>query len=184
MTHANVQNSQQKNGKLTAKLEEETPRNKLCVDLIGPYKIRRKGKDPLILKAVTIIDPLTGWFEVIQYSNKKAMTIANFVETLWLVRYPWTVEITYDQGGEFLGHEFKNILIEDEYGINNKPASPGKPQENAIIEIIHQVLGNLLCTYNLQKIYVDDADPWMGILAAAAFAVQSRYHMMKDKSSG
>ena len=49
----------------------------------------RKGKEPLILKAVTIIEPATGWFEVMQYSNKKETTIANLVETTWLVRYPW-----------------------------------------------------------------------------------------------
>ena len=59
-----------------------------------------------------MIDPVTGWFEVTQYRNKKAMKIANLVETTWLVRYPWPVDIMYDRGGEFLGHEFKNILIE------------------------------------------------------------------------
>ena len=32
-----------KNGKLLAKLYEEIPWNKLCVDLIGTYVIRRKG---------------------------------------------------------------------------------------------------------------------------------------------
>ena len=112
---------------------EETPWNKLCVDLIGPYKIRRKGKDPLILKAVTMIYPVTGWFEVTKYSYKKATTIKNLVETTWLARYPWPVEITYDQGGELLGHEFKNTLIENEYGFKTKPASPGNPQVNAII---------------------------------------------------
>ena len=31
-------------GKLPAKLAEEIPWNKLCVDLIVPYVIRRKGK--------------------------------------------------------------------------------------------------------------------------------------------
>ena len=51
-----------KNGKLPANLAEETPWNKLCVDLIGPYKIRRIEKEPLILKYVTMIDPVTGWF--------------------------------------------------------------------------------------------------------------------------
>ena len=61
-----------KNGKLPYKLAEETPWNKLCVDLIGPYIICRKGKEPLILKVVTMIQPVTGWFEVTQYSNKKA----------------------------------------------------------------------------------------------------------------
>ena len=33
-----------KYGKLPAKLSEDIPWNKLCVDLIGPYGIRRKGK--------------------------------------------------------------------------------------------------------------------------------------------
>ena len=55
---------------------------------------------------------------------------------------------------------------------------------NANIEIIHQVLGNLLRTYNLQETYVDDADPFMGILASAAFAVQSTYHKTKLKIPG
>ena len=39
-----------------------------------------------------MIYPVTGWFEVTQYSDKKVMTIANLVETTWLFRYPWTVE--------------------------------------------------------------------------------------------
>ena len=53
-----------KNGKLPAKLAEEIPWNKPCVDLIGTYKIRRKQREPLILKAVTMIYPLTRWFEI------------------------------------------------------------------------------------------------------------------------
>ena len=67
--------------------------------MIGPYKIRRKGKEPIILKAITMINPVTGWFEVTQYSNKKATTITNLVETTWMVRYTWSVDITYDRGG-------------------------------------------------------------------------------------
>ena len=80
-------------------MAEETLRNKLCVDLIGPYKILKKGKDPLILKAITMIDPVTRWFEVTQYRNKKAMTIVKLVENMWLVWYPCPVEITYDRRG-------------------------------------------------------------------------------------
>ena len=53
-----------------------------------------------------------------QYRNKKAVTIADLVETIWLVRYPWPVEISYEQGGELLGREFKDRLIENEYGID------------------------------------------------------------------
>ena len=94
-------------------MAESTPWNKLCVDLIGTYKIRRKGKEHLILKAFTMIDTTTEWFEMMQYRDKKAMTIANLVKTTWMVRYPWPVEITYDLDGEFFGHEFKNSLIEN-----------------------------------------------------------------------
>ena len=48
----------------------------------SPLKILRKGKYHLILKAVKTIEPVTGWFEVAQCSDKKAMMIANLVETM------------------------------------------------------------------------------------------------------
>ena len=66
-TCQHTKKSNEKYGKLPAKLAEEIPWNKLCVYLIGPYFIRRKGKkENLHLKAVTIIDPVTGWFEIAQ----------------------------------------------------------------------------------------------------------------------
>ena len=49
---------------------------------------------------------------------------------------------------------------------------PTNPQENAIIDRINQVLGNLLRKLNLQEKYVADAEPWMGILEEAAFTLQ------------
>ena len=67
-------------------------------------------------------------------------------------------------------------MIESEYGIKTDPDSTRNPQSNAIIEIIHQVLRNLVCTYNLQETYVDDTDLWIGILAAADFSLSSMYH--------
>ena len=79
----------------------------------------------------------------------------------------------YDRGGEFLVHDIKNSLIENEYAINTKPDSTGNLQANAITERIHQVLGNLVHTYNIKETYVDDSDPWMGILATAVLAVRS-----------
>ena len=39
-----------KYGNLPANTAEETPWNKLCVDIIRPCKIPLKGKEPLILK--------------------------------------------------------------------------------------------------------------------------------------
>ena len=72
-----------------------------------------------------MIDPITGWFEVTQYRNNKAMLISNLVETMWLIHYPWLVDITYEVVRELLHQKFKNILIENEYSIKTKPASPG-----------------------------------------------------------
>ena len=52
--------SNKKNRKLPAKLAEEIPCNKLCVDLMGRYVIRRRvKKENLHLKSVTMINPVT-----------------------------------------------------------------------------------------------------------------------------
>ena len=90
----------------------KTPWNKLCVDLIGPFNIRRKGKEHLILKSI-IIDPVTGWSEVTKYDDKKAIAIKSLVETMWLSKYPWPSEIRYGCRSEYLGHEFKNNLTDE-----------------------------------------------------------------------
>ena len=44
---------------------------------------------------------------------------------------------------------------------------------NAVLERIHEGLGNLVRTFNISKNYVDKDDPWLGILSAAAFAIRS-----------
>ena len=93
-THIKVCNTSQKNkkqnfkyGELPAKEAEAIPWDILSVDLIGPYKIRREGHDdPLILKALTMIDPATGWFEIVHYNEKQAATIANLVVSLGTIR--------------------------------------------------------------------------------------------------
>ena len=60
--------------------------------------MRRKGKKEKVhLKDVTIINPVTGWFKIAQYDDKRAIYIANLVETTWLSRYSIPIEITYDQ---------------------------------------------------------------------------------------
>ena len=45
-----------------------------------------------------MIDPVTGWFEVVRYYDKILITVKNLVETTWLSRYPRPIEIKYDQG--------------------------------------------------------------------------------------
>ena len=45
-----------------------------------------------------MIDPVTVWFEITQYNDKRAILIAKLVETTWLSRYPKPMEIMNDQG--------------------------------------------------------------------------------------
>ena len=59
-----------------------------------------------------MIDPVTGWFEITKYDNKRAISIANLVETTLLNIYHIPMEITYDQGSEFIVREFIKSLIE------------------------------------------------------------------------
>ena len=44
-----------------------------------------------------MIDSSTGWFEIIKYEDKKSAAIANFVEKMWLCRYPSHTIIKYDR---------------------------------------------------------------------------------------
>ena len=123
-----------------------------------------------------MIDPATGWFEIAQYDDKKSINVANIVEQQWLTRYPRPSLITLDRGSEFIGQEFRE-MCENDYGIKRKVISTRNPQANAIVERVHQTLGNLIRSFELQENpYLDQDDPWSGILAATAFAVRSTYH--------
>ena len=78
-----------KYGNLPEKQAEVIPWKQVCVDLIGPYKIGKpKSKYEVILHCLTMIDPATGWFEIVEVGNKTALEIAAMFELTWLQRYP------------------------------------------------------------------------------------------------
>ena len=170
-------------GHLPPKEAEATPWDKLCIDLIGPYKIRRKGKDFLVCRCVTMIDPATGWFEIAEYDDKRSITVANIVEQEWFARYPWPTQITFDRGTEFIGQDFQKMIKED-YGVKAKPITVRNPQANAIVERVHQVIGNIIRTFELENNYIDEANPWKAILSATAFAIRSTYHTTLQSTPG
>ena len=92
----------QKYGKLPPKQAETNPWYTLCVDLIGPYMIPRKGRKPLKLWCLTMIDPATGWFEMAQITNKTAADIVDITEKTWFTRYPLPQQIVFDRGTKFM----------------------------------------------------------------------------------
>jgi hypothetical protein len=163
-----------KYGLLPEKEAEADPWEKLCVDLIGPCTIKRKNKPSLTLWCVTMIDPATGWFEMVQIPNKRADNIANIVEVTWLTRYPWPSQIVFDKGSEFMT-EFTEMVKKD-YQIKIKGIPTRNPQANAIIERVHQTLGTVIRTFQVHDAHLDEDDPWSGILAAAMFAIRATVH--------
>ena len=172
-----------KYGFLPPKDAEAIPWDRLCIDLIGPYTIRRKGRKNLICRCVTMIDPATGWFEIYEYDDKRSITVANIVEQEWFSRYPWPTQVTFDRGSEFIGQDFQKMIKED-YGVKAKPITVRNPQANAIVERVHQVIGNIIRTFELENNYIDEQNPWKAILSATAFAIRSTYHTTLQSTPG
>jgi hypothetical protein len=56
----------QKNGHLPPKLVITTPWNVLCVDLIGPYTLKGQDGSSIDFMCLTMIDPATRWFEIVE----------------------------------------------------------------------------------------------------------------------
>jgi transposase InsO family protein len=122
-----------------------------------------------------MIDPATGWFELREIPNKEALTVANLVEQTWLTRYPWPNQIIFDRGKEFMG-EFARMVQKD-YGIKKKPITTRNPQANSIIERVHQTIGNMIRSFQIGQIEINEQDPWSEILAATRmFATRATYH--------
>ena len=73
-----------KYGHLPEKKAEADPWEILCVDLIGPYIFKCKDKPALKLWCLTMIDPATGWFEMIELETKDSIYVAEKVQQVWL----------------------------------------------------------------------------------------------------
>ena len=183
-------------GKLPPKEAEIIPWDTLCVDLIGKYQFTPKGGGKkfqivpkgdekkykmttksgksIYLQAVTMIDPATGWIEIRTVPSARADLVANQVELAWLTRYPLPNKVIVDRGNEFLA-EFREMITND-YGITVKPITSRNPQANAILERVHQTIGNILRTFKVQNMVLDDENPWDGILASTMFALRATVH--------
>ena len=163
-----------KYGKLPPKPVPETiPWHTLCIDLIGPYTFG-KGKHAFQLRCLTMIDPATGWFEIVQVPEKRADLISNLIETTWLTRYPWPTEVVMDRGSEFAA-EVRDMLQND-YPIKRKLITTRNPQANSIVERIHQVVHNMVRTHDITTATEVDSQTIDGMLAALRSAVLSVVH--------
>jgi hypothetical protein len=68
------------------------------------------------------------------------------------------------------------------YGIKHKPTSVENPQANAILEHIHAVFGNMLCTSELDMADSVKASDINVFLSDTEWAVCSTYHTVLKAS--
>ena len=59
-----------------------------------------------------------------------------------------------DRGNEFLA-EFREMIIND-YSIKVDIIASSKPKANVILERVHQIIGNILSTFDVQNMVLDD----------------------------
>jgi protein associated with RNAse G/E len=67
-------------------------------------------------------------------------------------------------------------MVENDYGIKRKPTAMRNPQANSIIEQVHQTIGNMIRSFQIGQIEINEEDPWSGVLAATMFATRATYH--------
>jgi hypothetical protein len=153
--------------------------------------------------AHTMIDPASSWFEIVESPlvrrlktttgdgreslaseeifDKSSDRITRLVNKFWLSRYPRCRYLVYNNGSKFkLNFEY----LCDSYGIKRYPTTIKNPQANAILEPIHQVLGQMLRTAEIDmgdSVTPDDIDVF---LDNAAWAIRSTYHIVLKASPG
>ncbi len=137
--HSCQLNKRQKHkyGKLPAKLAITTPWEAVCVDQIGPYTLKGKDGTQIDFMCVTMIDPATSWFDIVElpvsqlnehdfpmgtqvhkglniktkkepYFDKTSATIGQLINRTWFSCNPHSQYIVLINGREFKLH-FKTL---------------------------------------------------------------------------
>jgi hypothetical protein len=104
--------------------------------------------------------------------DKTSERIAKLVNKTWLCRYPRCYHLIYDNRSEFKLH-FEYLC--ESYGITRKPTMVKNPRANGLLESVHQVLGQMLHTAELDmadSVTPNDVDVF---LENAAWAIRSTY---------
>jgi hypothetical protein len=158
-----------KYGHLLPKTVITTPWRTLFANLDGPYTLRGKEGSVIDFMALTMKDPASSWFKIVELplvrqlktitidnreflaseeiSDKSSDCIAPSVNKFWLSRHPRCRYLVHDNDSEIkLNFEY----LCNSYGIKHKPTTIKNPQANAILECVHQVLGQMLRTDEIE----------------------------------
>jgi hypothetical protein len=172
-----IRDTANKYGHVLPKLVIMTPWHTFCVDLIDPYTLKGKGGSSIDFICLTMINPSTSWFEIVELPtvtkatvptngkdnkvnfdnytegsettfDKSSAQISNLVYKARFMRYLCCQCLIYDNRSELKLHF--NALC-NTYGIKRKPTIVKNPQANGILDHIHGVFTNMLRTAELNK---------------------------------
>jgi hypothetical protein len=128
---------------------------------------------------------ITGWFEIVEATNKSAISIQDLFHNTWLVRYPRPQFIVLDNGDEFK-RMFKQMCVQDNYGIKAKPTTSHNQQTTSMQSLrgytklvtVNDMLrlfdlGNEINHENLEE---QEDNPFYYFLQSSAWATRSTYH--------
>jgi hypothetical protein len=153
--------------------------------------------------ALTMINPASSWFEIAELPvvkrlrqqtvkgkelfiadeifDKTSERTAKLVINTWLCRYPQCHHLIYDNGSDFKLHFVYLCKI---HGITHKPATVKNPRANGILEHVHQALGQMLHTAELDMADSVTPNDVNVFLDNTAWAICSTYHTVLKASPG
>ena len=197
--------------KLPTKLAITKPWESLCVDLIGPYTLKAKDRTRIDFMHITMIDPATSWFQIVElpvsqlpeldipmgtkgqkgnsthiqpkqpYFDKSSATVGHLINWTWMSHYPRSQYIIYGNRSEF---KLRFETLCDSFGLKGKPISTKNPQSYAILEQVHQTIMTMLHTADLDMAATITNSDIADFLTNVAWAICSTYHTVLIPSPG
>ena len=119
-----------------------------------------------------MIGPVTGWIEIAEIPSKHADIVADVIERIWFNYYPWPTQVVMSRGSEFIA-EFSKMITRDN-GVKKKTITALNPQANAIVERVHQRIGNVIRTMEVYNQDLDQEEPFKGDMLC--HQINSSYH--------
>eukprot|EP00957_Ditylum_brightwellii_P029384 2221179-Ditylum_brightwellii.AAC.1 len=129
--------------------DKTEPWQTVHVDTVGPWPVEFQLKKLKVIQTVDIIaltaaDWVTHWLEIWPVQDQTAKLAACAFDVRWLCRFLHPEEVVHDNGREFVGFEFQELLVS--YGIKAMLMTVCNPQSNSPIERMHLVMGDILRT--------------------------------------
>ncbi len=157
-------------------VQDLTPWKQVDCDLIGPWYISTTGRSGKAYEfyALTAIDRASGFPDGIPIKRKTSQYVAAKFKENWLSRYPRPEVCAHDQGGEFIGPQFQQLLFDA--GIKSAPSTARNPQSNAVVERLHLTMGNSIRAQLADKeprTLAEAEDIMQAALAGALYAVRT-----------